>query len=226
MRTRKLLVATVWWSLALIFGSTLGWCGAGLPRARESEVPLKAIVRTFNYAEAPGEVLAGGERMAGEIFRHAGIELVWIDCPVSPNDLDNFAACAKLTDLTVKILPETMASGFRTPPSQLGVTIDQHASYAFYPRVRDLAWNTDLSESAILGTVMAHEFGHLLLGQGSHSDKGIMMADLCVKNFREAEKGKPLTFSAAQAQRMRARFAGTISYATPGKPQGASGPPL
>ena len=103
MRTRKLLVATVWWSLALIFGSTLGWCGAGLPRARESEVPLKAIVRTFNYAEAPGEVLAGGERMAGEIFRHAGIELVWIDCPVSPNDLDNFAACAKLTDLTVKI---------------------------------------------------------------------------------------------------------------------------
>ena len=182
MRTRKLAVAIVWWGFALVFDSALGWCGA-----RQPESPLKAIVRTYNYAQAPGEVLAGGERMAAEIFRYAGIELLWIDCPISLNELEKSAACKTITDLTVNILPESMASRFGLPHS-IGVTVQQHASFVFYHRVRDLADNTGLSESAVLGPVMAHELGHLLLGEGVHSDKGIMMADLSANNLREAAK--------------------------------------
>jgi hypothetical protein len=209
MSIRKSVVAIVWWGFAVIFGSTLGWCG------QEPKLPLKAIVQTYNYAQAPGEVLVRGERMAAEIFRDAGIELVWIDCPISMNDLDRSSACATITGLIVKILPESMASKFGLPLSNFGVTVQQRASFVFYHRVRDLASNTGLSESAIFGPVMAHEFGHLLLGEGAHSDKGIMMADLSPKNFREAEKGKLPTFSSEQAQRMRARFARTALFVSP-----------
>jgi hypothetical protein len=126
-------------------------------------LPLKAVVRTYNYAQAPGEVLVGGERMAAEIFRHAGLELLWIDCPISPDDVAKSAACTTITDLTVKILPESMASRFGLPLSNFGVTVQQRASFVFYHRVRDLANIKGLSESAMLGSVMAHEFGHLLL---------------------------------------------------------------
>jgi hypothetical protein len=206
MRIRKLAVAIVWWGFALVFNSALGWCGTLPP-----ESPLKAMVRTYNYAEAPGGVLAGGERVAAEIFRHAGIELVWTDCSISLKDLDKSAACETSTDLTVNILPETMASRFRLPHS-IGVTIQQNASFVFYHRVQVLADHTGVSESTVLGPVLAHELGHLLLGEGvhsdkgAHSDKGIMMANLSANNFQEASKGNLLTFSAEQAQRMRARL--------------------
>ncbi len=85
--------------------------------------------------------------------------------PISLNDLDKFPGCANIRDshLTVKILPETMASGFSLPFTRFGVTVQHHASFVFYHRVRDLA----MSESAILGLVMAHELGHLLLGEGA-----------------------------------------------------------
>ncbi len=212
MSTRKLAVVIVWWGFALVFDSALGWCGTLPPGP-----PLKAIVRTYNYAQAPGKVLAGGERVAAEIFRYAGIELAWIDCSISLNDLEKSAACETITDLTVNILPETMASRFRLPHS-IGVTIQQHASFVFYHRVQALADNTGVSESTVLGPVMAHELGHLLLGEGVHSDKGIMIANLSANNLQEAAKGNLLTFSAEQAQRMRARLARTISHAALGGP--------
>lgn len=206
MESRKSAVAVVWCSYALLFGPALSWCGAG-----QSEANFKALVRTYDYAQTPGEIVVRGERMAAEIFRRAGIDLVWIDCPTSTNDLEKVAACAANTDLTVKILPEAMASKFGLPLSNLGVTVQRRASFVFYHRVRDLANNAGLSEAAILGSVMAHEFGHLLLGEGAHSDTGIMMADLDAKKFRDAEKGKLLNFSAEQARRMRARFARTTN---------------
>ena len=69
------LSLVVWWGFALILGPALGWCGAGLPRARGSEAPLKAAVRTYNYAAVPGDILLEAEQRAAEIFRRAGIEL-------------------------------------------------------------------------------------------------------------------------------------------------------
>ena len=115
-----------------------------------------------------------------------------------------------------------MASKFGLPLSNLGVTVQRRASFVFYHRVRDLANNAGLSESAILGSVMAHEFGHLLLGEGAHSGTGIMMADLNAKNFREAEKGELLIFSAEQLT-VSARIPRTISHAALGGVDRTSG---
>ena len=58
----------------------------------------------------------------------------------------------------------------------------------------------------VLGQIIAHDLGHLVLGEGAHADSGIMKEDLHVKDFRQAEKGRPLTFSTEQAQRMQARM--------------------
>ncbi len=108
--------------------------------------------------------------------------------------------------LTLKILPESMAVGYALPIINLGVTIQHHASLVFYHRVQRLSNDKCLSARVVLGHIIAHELGHLLLGEGGHSDKGIMMEDLRLRYFRQAEKGIPLTFSTEQAQRMHARL--------------------
>jgi hypothetical protein len=46
----------------------------------------------------------------------------------------------------------------------------------FYDRVLGLNADWNVSPAEILGTVIAHELGHLLLGSNSHSDAGIMKA--------------------------------------------------
>ncbi len=194
--------------LAFSFFLTLGCLP--LSRSKAPEAGLKLAVRTYNYAAVPGHILMTAEEHAEEIFRRAGIELAWVDCPVSRVELGKFPACTQLMNdpraLTLKILPESMAVGYALPIINLGVTIQHHASLVFYHRVQRLSNDKCLSARVVLGHIIAHELGHLLLGEGGHSDKGIMMEDLRLRYFRQAEKGIPLTFSTEQAQRMHARL--------------------
>jgi hypothetical protein len=56
----------------------------------------------------------------------------------------------------------------------------------------------------ILGCVIAHELGHLLLGSNSHSSAGIMRSPWGQKQVREALMGT-LLFTAEQAELMQAQ---------------------
>ena len=195
-------------SLALSFFLALAWLRPLWPQTPEPQ--LKLPVRTYNYAAVPGHILLNAEQHAAEIFRRADIDLAWIDCPVSRSEIEKFPVCTQLTGdpraLTLKILPESMAAGYALPITNLGVTIQHHASFVFYQRVQLLSNDKGLSEPVVLGHIIAHELGHLLLGEGGHSDTGIMMDDLRLRTFRQAEKGTPLTFSREQARRMQARL--------------------
>src|SRR6184192_2637930 len=83
--------------------------------------------------------------------------------------------------VTKKILNKTMAAGYGLPFTKYGVTIQDHASFVsfvFYERAHDLANRNDLSEPVVLGQIIAHDLGHLVLGEGAHADSGIMKEDL------------------------------------------------
>ena len=73
----------------------------------------------------------------------------------------------------------------------------------FFHRVEQLSRDTDTSPAVILGHMLAHELGHLLLGLGSHSSRGIMRIPWREKQLKLAEMGG-FTFSAKQAKAMRA----------------------
>ena len=64
------------------------------------------------------------------------------------------------------------------------------------------AWNVGLAD--ILGSVMAHELGHLILGSNSHSPTGIMRARWEHGELRRLERGS-LVFTDEQAERMRVK---------------------
>ena len=78
-------------------------------------------------------------------------------------------------------------------------------SDVFYERALELHadWNVGLSD--ILGSVMAHELGHLLLGSNSHSGAGIMRAHWQGEELHRLSRGN-LGFSSDQASHMRGKL--------------------
>jgi hypothetical protein len=75
-------------------------------------------------------------------------------------------------------------------------------SDVFYDRIIRLhaQWNVDLAD--ILGNVMAHELGHLLLGSNSHAGTGIMRARWQGEELRRVSRGG-LGFTKDEGNHMR-----------------------
>jgi len=75
-----------------------------------------------------------------------------------------------------------MANRLHRPGSRFGLALHADA-FVFYHRVEEESRNGISSTSTILGHIMAHELGHLLLGEDSHSADGIMTETLRQKHF-------------------------------------------
>ena len=72
----------------------------------------------------------------------------------------------------------------------------------FHHRVRKLAESSGTPAEVVLGHMLAHEAGHLLLGISSHSSKGIMHVPWQAGDLQRAKVGG-LKFTREQAERMR-----------------------
>lgn len=78
-------------------------------------------------------------------------------------------------------------------------------SNVYYDRTVALRSDQNVSVAAILGNVIAHELGHLLLGSNSHAPAGIMRARWKDKELRGAAMGT-LLFTPDQAENMRGKL--------------------
>jgi hypothetical protein len=65
-----------------------------------------------------------------------------------------------------------------------------------------------MSDASLLGVVIAHEIGHLLLPYGSHSASGLMQGDWDSRQFLLA-RTRRLWFTAQQAELIRAHLMDT-----------------
>jgi hypothetical protein len=79
----------------------------------------------------------------------------------------------------------------------------------FYAHLTDPNAHLPLGDGELLGYVIAHEVGHLLLGTDSHSHDGIMQGRWEDAQLRGAGKGN-LQFTSSQAALMRDCIAGGI----------------
>ena len=144
-------------------------------------------VRVYNYAKVPQPVLLSAKTEAARIYRQSGIDLILVDCPCSVEEVPMYPACDRLPPspavLQVKILPESMAKRLQVPKLEFGLSMTPKAggfalnSRILYHRVEALARKGITSRPGLLGHILAHEIGHLLLGRSSHSREGIMRAD-------------------------------------------------
>jgi hypothetical protein len=175
------------------------------------EPSLRIIVCIYNYAHVSHRTLGRAEEITSQIFRKAGVKLAWLDCPTWHVEEEQYPACepplgAMAVDL--RILPSSMAARFGSSGEQLGFALASARAgsvsdaWVFYERVERLAKSQVASCDQILGHVMAHEIGHLLLGPDSHSHGGIMRSNWDREYLEEASRGQ-LLFTRDQARLIR-----------------------
>jgi hypothetical protein len=176
-----------------------------------TELSPKFTVFVYNYAAIPAEVLMQTEAEAARIYRHEGIEVEWLDCPLSPGEASQFTACqipSGPTRLAVRILSQSMAKRLRQAQESFGFALyPDDGSFATVANVfahdaEQLADRRGIRLGVILGHLVAHEVGHLLLGAGSHSAIGIMHVTWHLKELEIIGQGT-MTFTPKEAERMR-----------------------
>ena len=184
---------------------------AGIQSGAGAQPELKITVRVYNYAGVSRGTLARAEEEASRIFREAGIETTWLDCPTSHAEEGALPACALLlgpAGVDVRIIPPSMATRLRSPRERLGLALPSQGGFAssawvFFHRVEELAKSGIASPSQILACALAHEIGHLLLGPNQHSSVGIMRAHLDRNELKRASQGQ-LLFTLSQCELIRA----------------------
>jgi hypothetical protein len=79
-------------------------------------------------------------------------------------------------------------------------------AYVIYDRVQQQASSGAIDETDLMGLVMAHEIGHLLLGPGSQGEAGLMKGRWDREDLRQFGLVTP-RFSPREAEDIRAALA-------------------
>jgi len=162
----------------------------------------ETIVFVFSDVPVPASILNVAEQRASEIFLKAGIEIEWINCRFASDPACNRTFGPR--DVSLRITPSVSNA---TSDAAFGVAwLDRNGAgrYAdiFWKRVEHLNEQTNINIGLILGSVMAHEMGHLL-GVKSHSVKGLMTSRWGTAELQAMQMGT-LLFLPGQDKQMRA----------------------
>ena len=184
-------------NIALFLLFALRTTQGGICTAKE---PL--AVKLFNDAAVGDDVLHRAKEEAAWLLKSVCVDLTWVPCVVvSRSNLTPCQAPVRAIELHVLLSPGTKDFGDDT----LGIAMPHlgsgdHAG-VFLSRVRQTAArNTGIIDvSELLGYVMAHEIGHLLLYSSTHSSAGVMRADFLPADLKKAGQ-RQLEFTAEQAE--------------------------
>jgi hypothetical protein len=163
-------------------------------------------VRVNNYTQASPAILAGAEREAGRILGNAGLRTVWLDCPAGHSAADPQDPCGgplEAIDIALRVLSESTRNKFQD--SLFGFAVVPVLASVYYDYAMHLARSdgAEFEIPIILGCVIAHEVGHLLLGSNSHAGTGIMQGHWERRQIRQAMTGN-LVFTPEQAKLIQA----------------------
>ncbi len=161
-------------------------------------------VSVCNLGQVPETVMAQAEDEAAGVFRSIGVEVVWHGCGEGPV-AQQAAANHWFTFRLRNDLSPRMAGGTSLDAMGRAFVSADTAGYladAYYGTVQLAAGANGTDTAALLGCVMAHELGHLLLGPG-HIPSGIMRAGWKAGDL-DAVRKRWLKFNRAQAARIHA----------------------
>jgi len=159
--------------------------GAQAPFPVGKRASLRITLRMYNYSISH-DLLNRSEGEASAILHQTGLEVDWVDCPLTADELESYPACREplgAADFAVKILNAKEAKQLSKRRGVLGRALECPSvqigcsAYLFYKDVPELAKRAGVSEAQLLGHALAHEIGHLLLGPNSHSASGVMRSN-------------------------------------------------
>jgi hypothetical protein len=137
-------------------------------------------INLLNYAGVDMPTLTRAIEAATQVFAQAGVESQF--CEAFPTRINS--GCPAVA-LRMIILPRAMRERLHLPRSEaLGMAMmtadgkDGDTAYVFVDRIERIAASESAGSTQVvarlIGHVIAHEAGHLLLGAGNHRLKSIM----------------------------------------------------
>jgi hypothetical protein len=172
----------------------LGRCRAGIVRVAISfasltlSLPLHAqsipspattiIVLVYNYVRVSPATLAAAERQVNKILGAAGAQATWVDCLEPRSTVAAKELCQ--TGWTAQTPGLRLITGVnKFKEAEYGYTAIPVLATIYYEKIAQRAErdNAKFELPILLGCVMAHELGHLLLGTPGHSNAGIMQPE-------------------------------------------------
>jgi hypothetical protein len=170
------------------FRKTAGYVGAASLLAFSAEIqaaePVATatlpviVVRVDNVAGVLPDYLQFAEGRASEVFARIGARIHWIDQEesVSQHITPSFTV--------VLVNAEEHGEGASRFVDALGLANPSvRRAHVFYDRITALNVGTPRTIPSLLGDVIAHELGHLMLPPPGHSADGIMRPELETKSW-------------------------------------------
>ena len=165
---------------------------------------LPLVVRTYDSAGVAPRALEHAQDSARATLALIGIEPIWRPCHANlcvgkpkPHRVE--------VDVRLVNAPATAAPG---PLGFAAVDVEQHAgtlATIYVDRVYAMAARSGFDVGELIGYVVAHEIGHLVLGTSDHTAFGLMRATWTPA---EIHRRVPIDwrFSAEQGAEMRLRL--------------------
>jgi hypothetical protein len=153
-------------------------------------VALLLTARFYTLADVPVGDRAAATQVATNILHAAGIEILWMNCddrvsahqrvtrkecmtPPNPGEvIVRFVSAQLSTDRINRPGPDRLGDAYVDTSAASGTL-----ATVYVDRVAVMARSAGLDAGTLLGRVMAHEIGHLLLGTANHRPTGLMRAE-------------------------------------------------
>ena len=170
--------------------------------------PAPALtVRVYNGSGVSAADLATARQAIETAFEGSGVELTVRQCGrVSENYVDSCRESLQPLEMVVRIIDAPLSSQTVHPDAcgiayVVGETDRGWLATAFSDRITSAAVRVGVDAGTLLGLVISHELGHLLLGSGYHGWSGVMRADWSEELFSRSRE--PWRFSVLEAAKMR-----------------------
>lgn len=162
-------------------------------------------IRIYDTAGTTPAARRRAVERATDILADAGVQVDWRDC--SPRTGERHSSChesPKPGELVVRLVRQPGSRHLRALGEALVDTATGTGILAtvFVDRIEQFAARARADVESMLGRVMAHEIGHLLLGSTAHSDTGLMRESWSAGDAAR-KHGDDWLFSRAEIVRLR-----------------------
>ena len=150
-----------------------------------ADARVALTVRLYNTSGIPTPEMIAARGAAGSILRDSGLNPVFRHCGHHISREDAIDPCdepLKPSEVVVRVI-NAPAFNATLHPDAYGVTYVVRETNrgwlatVFSDRIGQAAERVGVEPGRLLGLVMAHEVGHLLLGSGYHGEAGLMRAE-------------------------------------------------
>jgi len=178
----------------------------GVHAGAEPRVAL--TVRLYNTAGISAQELLSARDAMESTFQDSGLDLIVRQCGRGTGSIDPCSESLKPLEMVVRIIDAPLLDS-TVHPDACGVayvvreTDRGWLATAYSDRVTSAAVRVGVDAGTLLGLVISHELGHLLLGSGYHGWSGVMRADWSEELL--AHPREPWRFSALEAAKMKSR---------------------